>query len=98
MRRSWLAGVCALCALAVPAVAGSAAAAKPCVVPKVVGLHLVAARVYVAAGGCRLGRVVRVGSVIVPRRRVISQQPRAGRRLPAGARVSLVVSAGTTKR
>jgi len=69
-----------------------------CVVPKVVGLQLVAARIYVQASGCRVGRVVRVGSVLVQRRRVLSQQPRAGRRLPARARVDLVVSSGSPKR
>jgi beta-lactam-binding protein with PASTA domain len=62
-----------------------------------VGLHVIAAKIYVQAGGCRVGRVVRVGSVIVPRRRVLSQHPRAGRRLPAGARVDLVVSSGSPK-
>lgn len=61
-------------------------------------MQLVAARIYISAGGCRVGRVVRVGSVVVGRRRVIAQQPRAGRRLPAQTRVELVVSSGTTKR
>jgi beta-lactam-binding protein with PASTA domain len=61
-------------------------------------MRLFSARIFVLAGGCRLGRVVRVGSVIVPRRRVISQRPAAGRRLPPLARVDVVVSAGTPKR
>jgi beta-lactam-binding protein with PASTA domain len=87
----------ALCAVLVLPAAELSAAPKRCVVPKVVGLHLVAARIYVEAGGCRVGRVVRVGSVVVPRRRVLSQRPAAGRRLPAGARVDLVVSSGSPK-
>jgi beta-lactam-binding protein with PASTA domain len=95
-------GLPVLCALAVAvsiaATDGSGAAPKRCLVPKVVGLQLVAARIYVEASGCRLGRVVRVGSVIVPRRRVISQRPAAGRRVPALARVELVVSSGSPKR
>jgi beta-lactam-binding protein with PASTA domain len=61
-------------------------------------MRFVSARIFVLAGGCRLGRVVRVGSVIVPRRRVIAQRPAAGRRLRPGARVHLVVSSGTPKR
>ena len=85
-------------ALAAPASSRPEVASKQCVVPKVVGLHLVSARIYVLAGGCRLGRVMRVGSVLVPRRRVLAQRPRAGRRLPVGTRVALVVSSGTTKR
>jgi beta-lactam-binding protein with PASTA domain len=98
VRRFGLPALCAVViALAVPATELSAAAPKRCVVPKVVGMHLVAARIYVEAGGCRVGRVVRVGSVVVPRRRVLSQRPAAGRRLPARARVDLVVSSGSPK-
>jgi beta-lactam-binding protein with PASTA domain len=90
--------LCALVvALVVPASERAAIAPKRCVVPKVVGMQLVAARIYIQAGGCRVGRVVRVGSISVGRRRVMSQRPRAGRRLPARARVDLVVSAGTVK-
>jgi beta-lactam-binding protein with PASTA domain len=95
------------CALATSAVAlGFAAGASPraeavpkrCVVPKVVGMRMVSARIFVLAGGCRVGRIARVGSVTVPRRRVISQRPAAGKRLRARARVNVVVSSGTTKR
>ena len=91
----------ALCAVALLALAlawPAGARNNGCVVPRVVGLHVVAAKIYVQAGGCRVGRVVRVGSVVVPRRRVLSQRPAAGRRLPARTRVQLVVSSGTTKR
>jgi beta-lactam-binding protein with PASTA domain len=91
----------ALCAfvvaLAAPAGQLSAATATRCVVPRVVGLPVVSARIYVQAGGCRVGHVIRVGSVVVQRRRVLSQRPAAGRRLPAGARVDLVVSSGSPK-
>jgi beta-lactam-binding protein with PASTA domain len=94
-------GVFALCALvvalAVPATQVAATSPKRCVVPKVVGMQLVAARIYIQAGGCRVGRVVRIGSISVGRRRVMAQRPRAGRRLPARTRVHLVVSAGTVK-
>jgi beta-lactam-binding protein with PASTA domain len=84
-------------AVSTAATGGSAVGPTRCLVPKVVGLHLVAARIYVEAGGCRVGRVVRVGSVVVPRRRVLSQRPAAGRRLPTGARIELVVSSGSPK-
>ena len=43
---------------------------------------------------CLVGRVTRSFSKTVARHRVISQRPRAGRRLPARTRVKLVVSNG----
>jgi beta-lactam-binding protein with PASTA domain len=96
VRRILLAGACALAfALALPV--GASPGPKRCLVPKVVGKRLVSARVFVQAGGCRVGRIVRVGSVVVPRRRVLAQRPAAGRRLPLNARVHLVVSSGTPK-
>lgn len=89
---------CAVALLALALAWPAGARTDRCVVPRVVGLHVVAAKIYVQAGGCRVGRVVRVGSIVVPRRRVLSQRPAAGRRLPARTRVHLVVSSGTTKR
>jgi beta-lactam-binding protein with PASTA domain len=89
---------CAVALLALALAWPAGARTDRCVVPRVVGLHVVAAKIYVQAGGCRVGRVVRVGSIVVPRRRVLSQRPPAGRRLPVRARVHLVVSSGTTKR
>jgi beta-lactam-binding protein with PASTA domain len=88
---------CAVAVLALALAWPAGARSDRCVVPKVVGLHVVAAKIYVQAAGCRVGRVVRVGSVIVPRRRVLSQHPAAGRRLTARARVDLVVSSGSPK-
>ena len=89
---------CAVALLALALAWPAGARTDRCVVPRVVGLHVVAAKIYVQAGGCRVGRVVRVGSIVVPRRRVLSQRPAAGRLLPARTRVHLVVSSGTTKR
>lgn len=66
----------------------------PCIVPGVVGERLARATTLIRAGGCRVGRVNRVASSLVPRGRVIAQSPRAGRRLAAGARVHLEVSRG----
>ena len=92
----WVVGACAVAvALAFPVSASPGP--QRCVVPKVVGKRLISARIFVQAGGCRVGRIVRVGSVVVPRRRVLAQRPAPGRRLPAGARVHLVVSSGTSK-
>ena len=64
-----------------------------CRVPYVVGLTLARARARIRSAHCRVGRVRRAHSA---RRRehVISQRPRAGRRLASGSRVALVVSMG----
>ena len=64
-----------------------------CRVPRVVGLTLNRARARIRSAHCRVGRVRRAHSA---RRRghVISQRPRAGRRLPRGSRVNLVISLG----
>jgi hypothetical protein len=61
-----------------------------CVVPRVIGLRLAAARKRITRASCRVGRVRRVRS---QRRagRVLSQSPRAGTRHAAGTRVNLVV-------
>ena len=64
-----------------------------CRVPRVVGLTLNRARARIRSAHCRLGRVRRTRSAR-PRGRVISQRPRAGRRLAKGSRVALVVSRG----
>jgi uncharacterized delta-60 repeat protein len=64
-----------------------------CRVPRVVGLSLIRARARIRSAQCRVGRVRRARSAR-PRGRVISQSPRAGRSLPRGSRVGLVVSSG----
>ena len=64
-----------------------------CRVPRVVGLTLGRARVRLRSAHCKVGRVRRARSTR-RRGRVTSQHPRAGRRLPGGSRVSLVVSRG----
>lgn len=64
-----------------------------CVVPRL-GLRTVAAaRRALTRARCRLGRVRRARSR-VRRGRIIAQSRRAGRRLPVGTRVSVVVSRG----
>ena len=65
-----------------------------CVVPKVRGKSLRTARAAIKRGNCRVGRVRMTFSSRVKAGRVVSQTPRAGRRLAAGARVNLLVSKG----
>jgi hypothetical protein len=64
-----------------------------CRVPKVVGLSLATARKRIGKRHCSVGKVRR-RSASLRRGVVISQSPKAGKRLPKGARVRLVVSRG----
>ena len=64
-----------------------------CVVPRVTGTSLAAARAAVTRAGCRVGRVTRRSSA-APRNRVIGQSPRAGTQRARGTRVNLTVSRG----
>ena len=68
--------------------------AKACVVPKLKGKTLTAAKRSLTAHACRLGNVKHAVSRTVRKGRVISQKPRPGKRLEHGARVNLVVSRG----
>lgn len=65
-----------------------------CVVPSVKGKTLPVAVRALTRARCRVGAVSRVYSVRVKKGRVLSQSRRAGIRLPARSRVSLVVSRG----
>lgn len=86
--------------------AGSASAAsgltrrasrKPfCVVPRVKGKKLAVARRAIGRAHCRVGRV-RKSRSLRPTGRVIAQRPRAGKRLPLGTKVNLVVSRGASR-
>ncbi len=67
---------------------------RRCVVPKLRGKTLRAARAAIRRGSCRMGRVQRRFSSTVKAGRVVAQRPRAGARLAANARVHLVVSKG----
>jgi hypothetical protein len=67
---------------------------KPCVVPKVKGKTLKRARLAIRAHACTVGTIKHARSRTVKRGHVISQKPKAGRRLRHRARVSLVVSRG----
>jgi Ca2+-binding RTX toxin-like protein len=65
-----------------------------CVVPAVRNKALVAAKRAITGRGCRVGRIRKLYSARVKRGRVIAQAPGAGRRLPSGSRVGLIVSRG----
>jgi beta-lactam-binding protein with PASTA domain len=65
-----------------------------CVVPRVTGRALGAAKRAIGKAHCSVGRVRRAYSSRVAAGRVLSQTPRHGRRLVFGAKVSLVVSRG----
>ena len=67
--------------------------ASPCVVPKVVGKPLPAAKKKLKAAHCRAGTIKKVYSK-VKRGRVVAQHPKAGRHLKGGAKVALTVSKG----
>jgi alpha-tubulin suppressor-like RCC1 family protein len=65
-----------------------------CVVPKVKGKSLRAAKRAIKKANCSVGKVKRAFSRTVKKGRVISQKPRPGKRLPPGSRVKLKVSKG----
>jgi hypothetical protein len=67
---------------------------KQCVVPKVKGKTLRAAKRAIKSHHCAVGKVRRAASRKVKKGHVISQKPRAGRHLRHGAKVNLVVSTG----
>jgi hypothetical protein len=66
-----------------------------CVVPKVKGKTLRGAKRAIKKAHCSPGKVTRAFSKSVKKGRVISQKPRPGKKLAAGARVRLKVSKGT---
>ena len=67
---------------------------KNCVVPKVKGKTLSAAKRAIKSHACSVGRIKHATSRTVKKGHVISQKPKPGRRLPHGAKVNLVVSKG----
>jgi hypothetical protein len=65
-----------------------------CVVPKVTGKPLAAAKKAITHGACTVGKIRYASSTTVKKGRVISQQPKAGKKLAYHAKVSLLVSKG----
>jgi hypothetical protein len=66
----------------------------PCVVPALVRKTLAGARRAVTSAHCRLAVAKRAYSSRVQRGRVVAQTPAAGKKLPNGGRVSVVISRG----
>jgi uncharacterized delta-60 repeat protein len=69
-----------------------------CVVPNVKRKPLTAARRAIGKAGCVAGGVTRAFSTKIAKGRVISQKPKAGARVAAATKVSLVVSKGKRRR
>jgi uncharacterized delta-60 repeat protein len=65
-----------------------------CIVPKVKGKTLKAAKRAIKRAHCSVGKVTRAFSAKVKRGRVISQKPKPGRKLAAGSKVRLTLSKG----
>jgi eukaryotic-like serine/threonine-protein kinase len=65
-----------------------------CLVPKVVGKTVAAAKTRIKHAHCRVGKITRKHSSARKKGKVIAQSPRAGRRLANGAKVNLVVGKG----
>jgi beta-lactam-binding protein with PASTA domain len=85
------------CAVVLALLAGSAVAApakKQCKVPNLVGKTKKQAKKKLKKAHCALGAVTKEKSATVPRRKVISTNPKAGTTHKAGTKVKLKVSSG----
>jgi hypothetical protein len=69
-------------------------APRPCVVPKVKGKTLKAAKRAIKSHACSVGKIRHAASRRMKKGHVISQKPKPGRHLRHGAKVNLVVSKG----
>jgi hypothetical protein len=65
-----------------------------CVVPRIKGTKLAAAEKALAHDHCAVGRVKKVSSKHVKKGRVVSQSQTAGKVLPAGSKVNILISKG----
>lgn len=74
--------------------AQSYTATRLCVVPKLKGLGVAAAKHALQAAHCSVGKVKTRNSANVPKGRVISSSPAAGSEDTAGAKVALKISRG----
>ena len=77
-----------------------APSSKPvhCVTPKLTGDTLAAARRAISRNHCAVGHVTNQHSAHVAKGRIISESPKAGKRLTKGGKISLTVSSGKAKR
>ena len=68
--------------------------ARPCIVPRVIGLTLAAARTAIKHAACKVKSVTYIHSTRIPRGGVTSSKPRRGTHLAHNAGVRLYVSKG----
>jgi LysM repeat protein len=73
------------------------AATPPCQVTKLAGTSLAVAKTVLRAHHCRMGKTTKKASEKVPKGHVISTNPGAGKTLPPGTKISIVVSSGPAK-
>src|SRR5262249_32751312 len=66
----------------------------PCVVPKLTGKTLAAAKRSITSHACSVGRIKHAASQTIKRGHVTSQSRKPGKRLRHGTRINLVVSKG----
>ena len=62
-----------------------------CVVPKVKGKKLAAAKTAIKKAHCAVGKITKVASSPKNRGKVVSQSPKPGKHLPRGSKVALKV-------
>lgn len=72
--------------------------ADECVVPKLKGMRVKAAKRAARRASCEAGRIVHRASGKPRKGRVIAQKPAAGTRLQAGTKVKIVVGSGPLRR
>jgi PASTA domain-containing protein len=70
---------------------------RRCTVPKLKSKKARAAKKAIRRTECRLGKVKRRASKKVPKGKVVSQVPKAGKQVAADAKVTIVVSSGPPK-
>lgn len=80
--------------LGTPSGGGGGGGSPKCVVPKVKGKTLSAAKTAIIKAHCTVGKIKKASSKHVKKGHVISQNPSAGRSMSSGSKVNLVVSKG----
>jgi hypothetical protein len=85
-------------AFPVTVVTGREPTQQQCLVPRLKGKTLAQAKAALVRGRCKLGRVRKAKSKKIKKGRVVSQTPAAGRSLPLGSKVNVVLSDGPPKK
>src|SRR5436190_5078508 len=84
-------------AKAVTAIFNQKATPPRCLVPKVVGKKLAAAKTKIRAAHCKVGKIIKAKSSKKKKGRVIRQKPAAGKHLANGSKVNLTVGRGSRR-